>query len=235
MARGSAAARPRSTASETPVPGAARASRQPPRAATRRGRPAGTRRSGPPRSTCARAGCHRRPSCGHPSIRAAGAGLPAGEGSRGRVADRGGGHELDFGVPRAALYPGGATRVHPPEGRYVHAVQEYYDDLWERLLEDLTPPDLALRRRFALANVTRGDRVLDLGCGTGDLAADIGGAGTHVTAADVARAALDRAARRHPDLALRLISIAGPLPFGDGAFDIVFASEVIEHVADTAR
>ena len=114
-------------------------------------------------------------------------------------------------------------------------MQEYYDDLWERLPEDLTPPDLALRRRFALANVTRGDRVLDLGCGTGDLAADIGGAGTHVTAADVARAALDRAARRHPELALRLISIAGPLPFEDAMFDVVWSSEVIEHVADTAR
>jgi ubiquinone/menaquinone biosynthesis C-methylase UbiE len=114
-------------------------------------------------------------------------------------------------------------------------VQEYYDELWERLPEDLTPPDLALRRRFALANVNRGDRVLDLGCGTGDLAADLARAGAHVTAADVAQAALDRAARRHPELPLRLIASDGPLPFEDGTFDIVFASEVIEHVADTAR
>ena len=29
--------------------------------------------------------------------------------------------------------------------------------------------------------------------------------------------------------------IDGPLPFDDGAFDLVWASEVIEHVADTAR
>jgi ubiquinone/menaquinone biosynthesis C-methylase UbiE len=114
-------------------------------------------------------------------------------------------------------------------------VQEYYDELWERLPEDLTPPDLALRRRFALANVHRGDRVLDLGCGTGDLAADLARAGAHVTAADVAQPALDRAARRHPELQLRLIAIDGPLPFEDGTFDIVLSSEVIEHVADTAR
>lgn len=114
-------------------------------------------------------------------------------------------------------------------------MQEYYDELWERLPEDLTPPDLALRRRFALANVTRSERVLDLGCGTGDLAADLARAGARVTAADVAQGALDRAGHRHPELQLRRVPIDGPLPFEDGAFDIVWSSEVIEHVADTAR
>lgn len=114
-------------------------------------------------------------------------------------------------------------------------MQEYYDELWERLPEDLTPPDYALRRRFALANVTRAERVLDLGCGTGDLAADMASAGARVTGADVAQAALDRARRRHPELDLRRIALDGPLPFADGEFDAVWSSEVIEHVADTAR
>jgi ubiquinone/menaquinone biosynthesis C-methylase UbiE len=114
-------------------------------------------------------------------------------------------------------------------------VKDYYEELWERLPEDLTPPDHALRRRFALANVARGERVLDLGCGTADLAADLARGGAQVIAADVAQAALDRAARRHPELELRLVQIDGPLPFDDGAFDAVWSSEVIEHVADTAR
>jgi ubiquinone/menaquinone biosynthesis C-methylase UbiE len=141
---------------------------------------------------------------------------------------------LDFGVPRAALYPGGAARVQPTP-RYVHVVKEYYDELWERLPADLDPPDLATRRRFALAGVSAGERVLDLGCGTADLAADLAGAGARVTAADVAEAALARARGRHPTLDLRLVAIDAPLPFADGAFDVVWSSEVIEHVADTAR
>jgi ubiquinone/menaquinone biosynthesis C-methylase UbiE len=126
--------------------------------------------------------------------------------------------------------------IHDPiRGRYVHTVKQYYEELWERLPDDLAPPDQELRRRFALAHIAPGDRVLDLGCGIGDLAADLARAGAHVTAADVAQAALDRAARRHPELHLRLIAIDEPLPFDDGSFDAVWSSEVIEHVADTAR
>ncbi len=128
-----------------------------------------------------------------------------------------------------------APRAVRPAPRYVHVVQEYYDELWERLPADLDPPDLATRRRFALSGVSAGERVLDLGCGTGDLAADLAAAGAHVTGADVAQAALARARGRHPALDLQLVPIDGPLPFADGAFDVVWSSEVIEHVADTAR
>jgi ubiquinone/menaquinone biosynthesis C-methylase UbiE len=114
-------------------------------------------------------------------------------------------------------------------------VKDYYEELWERLPEDLEPPDLEPRRAFALANLVAADRVLDLGCGNGDLTADLAGVVAQITGADVARAALERARRRHPSLDLRLVPIDGALPFEDGEFDVVWSSEVIEHVADTAR
>lgn len=44
-----------------------------------------------------------------------------------------------------------------------------------------------------------------------------------------------RARARHPGLRFELVEAHGPLPFGDAGFDVVWASEVIEHVADTAR
>jgi SAM-dependent methyltransferase len=115
------------------------------------------------------------------------------------------------------------------------AVRDYYEELWERLPNDLAPPDQALRRRFALANLRAGDRVLDLGCGAGDFTGVFAQAGAAALGVEVAEAALHRARARHPELPFRLAPIDGPLPLDDGSFDVVWASEVIEHVADTAR
>ena len=53
---------------------------------------------------------------------------------------------------------------------------------------------------------------------------------TRVVGADVAEAAIARARARHPELEFVLVPIDGPLPFADGAFDVVWASEVIDLV-----
>ena len=117
-------------------------------------------------------------------------------------------------------------------------MRDYYEQLWEALPERLEPPDLELRAGFARASVGAGARVLDLGCGdgalTGTLVAATGADGT-VVGADVAEAALRRARARHPQLELLRVPVDGDLPFDDTSFDVVWASEVIEHVADTAR
>ena len=111
----------------------------------------------------------------------------------------------------------------------------YYEELWERLPDQLAPPDLAIRMAFLRSGVRRGDQALDLGCGTGEFSAALAQAGASVIGVEVARAAVARARARHPGLEFRLIADAGPLPFADACFDLIWASEVIEHVADTAR
>jgi SAM-dependent methyltransferase len=121
-------------------------------------------------------------------------------------------------------------------GLHSFAVQEYYEELWERLPDDLEPPDLALRRDFLLRSpIDAGARALDLGCGAGDFTAALASAGADVIGVDVAESALTRARAAHPGLAFQLVPIEGPLPFEDSSFALVWASEVIEHVADTAR
>jgi SAM-dependent methyltransferase len=60
-------------------------------------------------------------------------------------------------------------------------------------------------------------------------------AGASAVGVDVAEAALRRARTRHPELDFRIAPIGGPLPLSDSSFELVWASEVIEHIADTAR
>ena len=115
----------------------------------------------------------------------------------------------------------------------VAPVQDYYEELWERLPRDLTPPDYEMRRGFLIREAKGGERALDLGCGEGDFTAVLADLGATATGVEIASAAIDRARAKHRDLDFRLAPIDGPLPFDDGSFDVVWASEVIEHVADT--
>ncbi len=116
-------------------------------------------------------------------------------------------------------------------------MRDYYEDLWQRLPERLSPPDLERRASFLLARVSAGQRILDLGCGDGAFSELIlEHAEVTLTAADVAEAALARA-RARPRLAERAafvrVPFDGELPLPDNGFDLVWAGEVIEHVADT--
>jgi 2-polyprenyl-6-hydroxyphenyl methylase/3-demethylubiquinone-9 3-methyltransferase len=111
--------------------------------------------------------------------------------------------------------------------------RDYHEALWQQLPEGLEPSDFALRRRFLLDRVRTGDRVLDVGCGEGRFAAELVRAGASVVGIDVAEEPLRRARARHPELDLRLVAGEGPWELADASFDVVWAGEVIEHVADT--
>jgi 2-polyprenyl-3-methyl-5-hydroxy-6-metoxy-1,4-benzoquinol methylase len=111
---------------------------------------------------------------------------------------------------------------------------EYHEGLWHGVPEGLEPSDFALRGRFLLERVSAGERVLDVGCGEGRFAVELLGAGAQVVGIDVAEEPLRRARARHPELDLRLVSDAGPWELEDSSFDVVWAGEVLEHVADTS-
>jgi SAM-dependent methyltransferase len=114
-------------------------------------------------------------------------------------------------------------------------MEDYYEELWQQLPAELGPPDLERRLRFLRSEARLGDRALDVGCGEGRFTVELARAGSRPVGIEVARTAIERARAREPELDFRLVPIDGPLPLEDSSFDLVWASEVIEHVADTAR
>ncbi len=76
--------------------------------------------------------------------------------------------------------------------------------------------------------------MLDLGCGEGVFASALAGAGASVVAAEVAEEPLRRARAARPGPEYVLLDGEGSWPLEDASFDVVWAGEVIEHVADTA-
>lgn len=119
--------------------------------------------------------------------------------------------------------------------RYGRAIRDYYEELWARLPAELEPPSFERRLGFLRGSVRAGDRALDVGAGAGEFTAALADAGAVPIGVEVAEAALARARTRHPDRDFRLVPLDGPLPFDDCSFELVWASEVIEHVTDTAR
>jgi len=111
-------------------------------------------------------------------------------------------------------------------------VDPWREAVWRAVPEGVAPERLAERRAFLLGAVRPGDRVLDLGVGDGTFAAALLDAGAVVTGVDVAEEALRRARARAPGADLRRVAEGEPLPFAEDAFDVVWAGEVLEHVAD---
>jgi ubiquinone/menaquinone biosynthesis C-methylase UbiE len=109
---------------------------------------------------------------------------------------------------------------------------ELLEAIWDSVAPGTEPERFALRRDWLLARVAPGERVLDLGCGEGCFTSALVDHGAHAVGVDVVAEPLERGRARDPRLDLRLGTLDAPLVVDDGAFDVVWAGELIEHLVD---
>jgi SAM-dependent methyltransferase len=85
--------------------------------------------------------------------------------------------------------------------------------------------------------IAAGGRVLDLGCGSGELCRHLAAAGLRVTGCDISSNMLARAAACDPTASVELVRLAPgwrTLPFASATFDAVVAASVLEYVSSPA-
>ena len=111
-------------------------------------------------------------------------------------------------------------------------MRAYYEDFWADAPPDPEPWAWERRRALLLGEARPGERVLDLGCGAGRFVAALREAGADPVGVEVAGAALERARAVAPGADLRLLADDGSIPLEHGSVDLVWCSEVLEHVAD---
>jgi SAM-dependent methyltransferase len=114
-------------------------------------------------------------------------------------------------------------------------VRAFYEAFWVDAPQDPEPWAWERRRGLLLAEARAGERVLDLGCGAGRFLRALSEAGVDAVGVELAAAAAERARANAPGADVRLLEADGSLPLGHGEIDLVWCSEVLEHVADTAH
>ena len=124
-------------------------------------------------------------------------------------------------------------------GRTIRSWARFYD-AFSWLMSFGRAPAI-LKRTVVLAQPAAGEKVLDVGCGTGTLAialrAKVGPGGEVVgldAAPEMIAVARDKAAKRGADIDFR-VGLIEELPFPDDCFDLVLSSFMLHHLPEDVR
>jgi SAM-dependent methyltransferase len=114
------------------------------------------------------------------------------------------------------------------------SIDEYYEQYWQNPAEyadPTTPIRQELLQRF-LRMAPIGGSILDLGCGAGGFCEFFRSLGFQVEGSDLSRAAIEHARKTYPDITFHVGEVETLLPSKESQYDVVFSSEVIEHLFD---
>ena len=141
---------------------------------------------------------------------------------------------------RVAVSPEGKFSY--PTGRAGLEGQKYDSEVLKALPEDVLASYCGVGNPFSLGPLSRGETVLDIGCGTGVdtlVAAIIIGPEGRVTGIDLISEMLKQARTNLEKTSLKNVTFqegsAEQLPFPDGTFDVVISNGVFNLIPDKAK
>lgn len=120
-------------------------------------------------------------------------------------------------------------------GFSAETVHEYEHETWDRCSDKYLEGFAGLSqetipRLIEAAEITEGDKVLDVGSGPGHVADHLARHGAEVTGVDFVQSMIDVSKAKFPEIEFRRAN-AEQLPFEDNGFDAVVSNFVVHHLA----
>jgi len=116
--------------------------------------------------------------------------------------------------------------------------KDYYENYWTAGHRQFSgdnqgyAPNLRNWMRAELKDIAADAPVLEVGCGDGSFTRNLAEHSSRVTAVDISASQIERNALVLPEINFLQHDLAEPLPFADEAFEVIWCSEVLEHLFD---
>lgn len=113
-------------------------------------------------------------------------------------------------------------------------IEQYYESYWDNPQDysDPTTPQRQALLAKVLPKVPKGGLILDVGCGRGEFCDYFVKQGYEAEGTDLSKAAIDFARKTYPSATFHACLVEDLIPTRAGTFDMIFSSEVIEHLFD---
>ncbi len=116
--------------------------------------------------------------------------------------------------------------------------KKYYETYWAAGKHTFSgsnqgyAPNLRRWMTDELRDLSNNVPVLEVGCGDASFTADLANHFSRVTAIDISAGQIAENAKKFPGITFKQHDVSERFPFADGTFEVVWCSEVLEHLFD---
>ena len=118
----------------------------------------------------------------------------------------------------------------------VEQQKNYYEKYWENGRNHFSGSKQGYARNFRdwmhkeLKDLAPASQILEVGCGDASFTTCLAEYSQSVTAIDISERQIEENSGRYPEIHFLQHDVAEPLPFANESFDVIWCSEVLEHL-----